>query len=161
LFLYPEQGIASVNYLQLPINRPVDFQITADAPMNSFWIPQLGGQVYAMAGMTTQLHLEASQPGDYRGVSANISGRGFADMHFIARADSESAFNAWVNQVRQSPNKLSFDDYEQLAKPSSNQAPAYYANFQTDLFATILSKFMSHSHMSDVATQPVLKGGSL
>jgi cytochrome o ubiquinol oxidase subunit 2 len=82
LFIYPDLGIASINYLPFPDQTPMHFQITSDAPMNSFWIPNLGGQVYAMSGMSTELHLQADNPGIYRGSSANISGAGFAHMNF-------------------------------------------------------------------------------
>ena len=78
LFIYPEENIATVNYVRMPVNKPVRFEITADAPMNSFWIPQLGGQIYAMTGMVTQLHLEATEEGKFNGLSANYSGDGFA-----------------------------------------------------------------------------------
>jgi len=80
LFIYPEQGIASVNLVGLPVDTPINFEITSDAPMNSFWLPQLGGQVYAMSGMSSELHLMADEPGTYNGVSANISGEGFAGI---------------------------------------------------------------------------------
>ena len=86
LFIYPEQGVASTNILELPVDRPINFEVTADAPMNSFWIPQLGGQIYAMAGMSTQLHLMASEAGTYAGASANLSGKGFAKMKFDTKA---------------------------------------------------------------------------
>jgi cytochrome o ubiquinol oxidase subunit II len=99
LFIYPEQGVASVNEVALPQNMPVRFEITADAPMNSFWIPQLGGQIYAMSGMSTELNLIADKVGDYNGVSANISGEGFADMHFKAKAMTTADFAAWVQQA--------------------------------------------------------------
>lgn len=93
LFIYPEQEIASVNYLQIPEKTPINFEITADAPMNAFWIPKLGSQVYAMNGMTTKLHLIANNQGTYRGSSANISGEGFADMVFSTVATSKDDFD--------------------------------------------------------------------
>jgi len=142
LFIYPQQNMATVNYVEFPVNTPVTFQITADAPMNSFWIPQLGGQVYAMPGMSTELHLMASQAGEYRGSSANISGVGFAGMKFVAHADSTMAFNAWVKTVKQSPNHLTSESYSQLARPSQNDPVAYYASSQANLYETTLMKFM-------------------
>ena len=93
LFIYPEQNIASVNFFQFPEQVPINFEITADAPMNSFWIPQLAGQIYAMPGMNTKLHLSAEEPGDFRGSSANLSGEGFSGMTFIARASSQTEFD--------------------------------------------------------------------
>lgn len=141
LFIYPQYNIATVNHLQLPTDRPVNFEITADAPMNSFWIPQLGGQVYAMAGMTTQLHLIANEAGTYRGSSANLSGEGFANMKFNATATSEVEFDNWVKSVKQSANRLTYDTYDQLAKPSLDSVLASYASTESDLHATIISKY--------------------
>lgn len=154
LFIYPEQHIASVNLVQFPINTPVNFKITADAPMNSFWIPQLGGQIYAMAGMTTQLHLNATEPGDYRGVSANISGEGFADMHFTARATSQAEFDAWVATAKQTQTELTSASYAELAKQSKNVPVTVYANTETDLYDTIVMKYMMPHSSDSVTTSP-------
>jgi cytochrome o ubiquinol oxidase subunit 2 len=144
LFIYPEQNIASVNYVQFPANTPVTFNITSDAPMNSFWIPQLGGQIYAMSGMSTQLHLMADRTGNFRGESANISGKGFAGMTFTAHASSDSDFKSWVQDVKQNaPQRLTLTSYSQLAKPSENNPPSYYASAQTGLDATIIMKYMT------------------
>lgn len=143
LFIYPEQNIASINFIQFPEDTPINFEITADAPMNSFWIPQLGGQVYAMAGMKTKLHLMANEPGSYNGSSANISGRGFASMNFIAKASSHDDFSRWVQLVQQSPNRLSLEQYHKLAKPSQNTQPLYYSSTEEDLLDTIVMKFMT------------------
>src|SRR3989344_8743312 len=88
LFIYPEQNIATVNFVQFPARTPINFELTADAPMNSFWIPQLSGQIYAMAGHKTQLHLMADETGEFAGSAAEISGRGFAGMKFSAKATS-------------------------------------------------------------------------
>lgn len=142
LFIYPRQNIATVNYVQFPVNTPVTFDITADAPMNSFWIPQLGGQIYAMPGMATQLHLAASQLGNFYGSSANISGQGFAGMHFTAQASSEHDFTNWVRSVKQAPNTLSFKAYDNLAQPSQNNPRAYYASSQPNLYDIIIMKYM-------------------
>lgn len=144
LFIYPEQHIASVNFLQFPKNTPIDFAITADAPMNSFWIPQLGGQVYAMSGMSTQLHLIASEAGDYQGSSANISGKGFAGMKFTARASSRAEFDQWVYTTWSSPAKLDATTYMDLAKPSTNNPPSYYylPTGSSDLYDTVVMKYM-------------------
>jgi cytochrome o ubiquinol oxidase subunit 2 len=143
LFIYPEQNIASVNFLQFPVNRPVNFTITADAPMNSFWIPSLGGQIYAMPGMSTKLHLEAHTAGEYKGVSANISGEGFAGMKFIAKASSEDEFTAWVKQARHADKPLSHDIYDKLARPSSNNPRAVYSSVAPDLYDTVIMKYMA------------------
>ena len=100
LFIYPEQGIATVNQLTIPVGTPVSFELTSSGVMNSFWVPQLGGQIYTMAGMTTRLHLQADHPGTYRGVSANYSGEGFADMRFAVDAVPAGTFAQWVDAAR-------------------------------------------------------------
>jgi cytochrome o ubiquinol oxidase subunit 2 len=142
LFIYPQQRIASVNQLQIPKDTPINFTITADSPMNSFWIPSLGGQVYAMAGMSTQLHLIADEAGDYKGSSANISGKGFADMAFTARASSQADFDAWVDEVAQSKQGLDMATYNDIAQPGSVKAPTYYVLKDTDLYDKIVMKYM-------------------
>ncbi len=142
LFLYPEQGIATLNYVQFPEKTPIAFEITSDAPMNSFWIPQLGGQIYAMPAMRTKLHLIANEPGTFRGASANISGTGFASMHFVAEACSEEAFAEWVNTVRASGQPLGSEEYEALAQPSEKNPVAHYVLKQGDLFDTVVMKYM-------------------
>ncbi|HYH36064.1 MAG TPA: ubiquinol oxidase subunit II [Candidatus Saccharimonadales bacterium] len=141
LFIYPEQKIASVNYVQFPVDKPVQFEITSNGPMNSFWIPQLGGQIYAMAGMSTHLNLEADQVGDYRGSSANISGKGFAGMTFTARASSGTEFNSWVIGAQSSASRLDMNSYEVLAKPSENYPPAIYASAEPGLYNKIQARF--------------------
>lgn len=142
LFIYPDQNIATVNYIQFPVNRPVNFEITADAPMNSFWIPQLGGQIYAMQGMTTKLHLNANEIGTYKGLSANISGEGFADMKFTAKATTKADFEAWVISVKQSNRKLTPETYASLAKKSTAAPVTYYASSTEGLYDTIVMKYM-------------------
>lgn len=142
LFIYPDYGVASVNEVSFPAHSPIDFEITADAPMNSFWIPSLGSQVYAMTGMSTQLHLQADQEGTYPGRSANISGEGFADMSFSAVASSQKGFDEWVKQAKQSGKNLDAGTYASLAKPGSESAPSFYTLKQTDLYDTIVMKYM-------------------
>ncbi len=142
LFIYPEQHVASVNYVALPVDTPVTFELTSDSVMNSFWIPQLGGQMYTMPGMITQLHLQASSAGDYNGSSANISGKGFAGMTFMARATSKDSFKMWVKSAQQAPNKLTGATYASLAQPSQNNLPAYYSAVDPALYDTIIMKYM-------------------
>lgn len=142
LFIYPDQNIASVNSFEIPLGTPINFKITSDTVMNSFWLPNLGGQIYAMPGMSTQLHLEASKAGDYRGNSANISGSGFAGMVFTAHAGSEGDFDTWVNKVRKSPLQLSSAEYEKLAAPSKSEKPLYYATVEKDLYSNLVMKYM-------------------
>jgi cytochrome o ubiquinol oxidase subunit 2 len=146
LFIYPEQNLSSVNYLEIPVNRPVDFEITADAPMNSFWIPQLGGQVYAMSGMSTQLHLMADKTGTYIGRSANISGRGFSGMQFETKAVTDEAFSHWVSSVKSSPQELTLDNYSKLALESENNPVTYYSSNADNLYDDVIMKYMMPGH---------------
>jgi cytochrome o ubiquinol oxidase subunit 2 len=151
LFIYPQQHIATINFIQFPDHTPLNFEITSDAPMNSFWIPQLGGQIYAMAGMTTQLHLMASSDGDFRGSSANISGRGFAGMVFTARASTPTAFKNWVNTVKQSATTLSPAVYNRLAQPTTNNQVAYYTAATANIFQSVIQKYVpAGDSMSDM-----------
>ena len=143
LFIYPEQNIATVNYLQIPKDTPIHFELTSDAPMNSFWIPQLGGQIYAMSGMSSELHLMASETGNYNGVSANLSGEGFADMKFVAKASTEDDFTTWVTSVQQSNNRLTLEEYDKLSRPSHNNKPLSYSWHQPNLYATVMQKYMA------------------
>ncbi len=142
LFIYPEQHIATVNFLPLPVNTPINFEITSDAPMNSFWIPQLGGQMYAMPGMSSQLHLLATTPGVYRGSSANISGQGFAGMHFNAQVVGAADFATWVKAAQAAPQRLDWNRYTHLSQPSQNNPLATYQLAAPDLYDTIVMKFM-------------------
>lgn len=143
LFIYPEQNIATVNYVQFPTNTSVRFDLTSDTVMNSFWIPKLSGQLYAMPGMVTKLHLNATEEGDYKGSAANISGKGFAGMKFIARASSEQAFNSWVSGVKNKPaTPLTIDTYALLVKPSENNPVSYYTSVPDGFYDTIVMKYM-------------------
>ncbi|PIJ52231.1 cytochrome o ubiquinol oxidase subunit II [Erwinia sp. OLTSP20] len=146
LFIYPEQGIASVNQLAFPANTPVSFRITSNSVMNSFFIPTLGSQIYAMAGMQTRLHLIANQAGTYDGISSSFSGRGFSGMKFKAIATPDNAtFEQWVAQAKQSPEKLnSMEDFEKLAAPSENHPVEFFSSVKPELFKDIIEKFMSH-----------------
>jgi len=144
LFIYPEQKIATVNYFQIPEDTPIKFQITSDAPMNSFWIPQLGGQIYAMSGMTTELNLMADNPGKYDGYSANISGTGFADMKFVAESSTEQDFSNWVSNKKFSGYVLNQSTYDSLSKPSTEVESSSYVLEKSDMFSSIVNKYMSH-----------------
>lgn len=152
LFIYPEQHVASVNQVAIPINTPVDFKITSDTVMNSFWIPQLGGQIYAMPGMVTQLHLMADKTGNYFGTPANITGKGFSTMTFRARASTAQGFEAWLKQAAASPDILNENAYQALAKPSENNPVVYYSAIDPNLFDNIVMNYMmpKHSDMKDM-----------
>jgi cytochrome o ubiquinol oxidase subunit II len=141
LFIYPEQGIATVNYLEIPEKTPIHFEITAEGPMTSFWIPQLGGQIYAMAGMTTQLFLTANEKGTYRGTNSQLSGVGFSGMNFKTVAASQEEFDNWIEQVKQSPLHLNPDSYEKLIQDSINHPVTLYVLDEKALFDKILMKY--------------------
>ena len=143
LFIYPKQGVASVNQVVFPKNTPVHFYLTSDAPMNSFWLPQLSGQIYTMPGMQTQLYLMASNQGIYNGWSANISGIGFASMMFKAVSTTRSGFNIWINQIKKADPPLTLNRYNLLAKPSSYVPINYYSRPSKDLFYHTISKYMA------------------
>lgn len=139
LFIYPEQGIATVNFVQFPALTPINFRLSADSsPMNSFWIPQLSGQIYSMTGMVTPLHIMANEPGEYLGRAAEINGEGFADMTFVAKATTQSDFEKWVEQVKKSPGRLNHSVYSDLVKPSINHPVALYSFVEKDLFNKIV-----------------------
>jgi cytochrome o ubiquinol oxidase subunit 2 len=142
LFIYPEENIATVNFIQFPDHVPINFKITADAPMNSFMIPQLGGQIYAMAGMQTKLHLLATEMGDYNGMSVSFSGPGFSGMKFIARVSSDADYHNWLNSVRASKESLTMGSYNKLAKPSEDNKVQYYGSVQNNLYNDVMMKFM-------------------
>ncbi len=148
LFIYPQQHIASVNFLEVPNNTPLVLTLTSDAPMNSFWIPELGGQIYEMPGMVTHLNLEANNVGDFPGRAAQISGAGFASMEFVARSATQANFNAWVQTVRQSQNNLDFSTYNALAHPSSYYPRTFYVVTDANLFNEILMKYMAPSQQA-------------
>lgn len=142
LFIYPDQNIATVNFVQFPKDRPINFEVTADAPMNSFWIPQLAGQIYAMPGMKTKLHLIANEVGNYRGSSANISGAGFASMTFIAKASTQEEFDEWLKSVQQSSQSLDLSQYRKLVEPSEYHPVENFNLKKQDLFDWIIMSYM-------------------
>lgn len=142
LFIYPEQGIAALNFVQFPAQVPIHFELVADgSPMNSFWIAQLSGQIYAMTGMITQLHLMADEPGEYAGRAAEINGAGYADMTFVAKSTTQKEFEAWVAKVKASKEKLNHAVYSDLVKPSTNLPVTLYSSVEKDLFSYIAMKY--------------------
>ncbi|HEY0211518.1 cytochrome o ubiquinol oxidase subunit II [Acerihabitans sp.] len=152
LFIYPEQGIATVNQIAFPTNVPVRFEITSNSVMNSFFIPRLGGQIYAMAGMNATLHLIANETGSYDGISSNFSGRGFSGMKFKAIATpDQQGFNDWVAKVKASPETLTtMDAYEQLAAPSEFNPVEYFSSVKPDLYHAVIDKFMGKGKSMDM-----------
>jgi cytochrome o ubiquinol oxidase subunit II len=139
LFIYPEQGIASVNHLTVPVGTPISFELTSSTVMNSFFVPQLGGQIYTMFGMVTRLHLQADHTGTYPGLSAMFSGDGFADMRFTVDAVSNDKFAQWVSQAREAGPVLDTQSYKDLAKPSKAIAPFTYRAVAADLFSGVVN----------------------
>ncbi len=148
-FIYPEQGIATVNEIAFPANTPVEFKITSNSVMNSFFIPRLGSQIYAMAGMQTKLHLIADKAGTYDGISSNYSGKGFSGMKFKAIATPDmDTFNQWVAKAKQSPEVMNdMATYEKLAAPSEYNKVEYFSSVKPDLFKDVINKFMGHGSM--------------
>jgi len=145
LFIYPDQRIAAVNQLVVPVGTPIHFRLTSATVMNSFFIPQLGSQLYTMGGMTTHLNLLADEPGEYPGFSANFSGDGFAEMRFIAKAVPAGDFNAWITQVHGAGTALDDASYAQLAKPSKAVPPMTYRSVEPNLFERIIDQTVSGS----------------
>ena len=142
LFLYPEQGIATVNFIQLPINTPVEFEMTADeVPMSSFWIPNLGGQLYTMTSHVNRLNLMANTIGDYPGSTPEINGAGFTGMKFTTRVSSDADFNQWAKKTSQSQNILDQNAYKDLLKPSEANSVVLYSDFDGTLYDSVITKY--------------------
>jgi len=150
LFIYPQQGVASVNRLVVPAGTPVSLALTSATVMNSFFVPQLAGQIYTMAGMTTQLNLLAEQPGRYPGQSAQFSGDGFSGMRFTVDSVAPDAFAAWVSAARDQGRRLDGDGYAELAAPSRYVAPSTYGAIDPRLFEKIVA-MPSHGAASDAS----------
>ena len=141
LFIYPDYGIAAVNELVLPANVPLSFRLTSASVMTSFFIPRLGSQMYAMAGMQTRLHLMADEPGTYRGRNLEFSGHGYADMHFDAVVKTPEKFDAWLGEARQSSNVLDMAAYEKLSAPQARHPETVYTGVVPGLFDHVLKRY--------------------
>ncbi|CUI52275.1 Ubiquinol oxidase subunit 2 precursor [Achromobacter dolens] len=152
LFIYPEYDIATVNEIAFPVDVPVNFRITSASVMNSFFIPQLGSQIYSMAGMETKLHLNAREPGTYAGISANYSGAGFSGMRFKAIATSQEGFDNWVKEAKASGTALTPAVYQELTKRSEHNPVAKYASVPPSMFDYILGSTMAKMAGVDDAT---------
>ncbi|WP_449254045.1 ubiquinol oxidase subunit II [Brevundimonas naejangsanensis] len=139
LFIYPEYGIATVNELAAPVDRPIRFHITSTGVMNSFYIPALAGQIYAMPGMETKLHAVINRPGEYVGFSANYSGDGFSNMRFAFHGLDEAGFDQWVAGVRAAGQGLDRETYLELEKPSEKVPVIHYASVDDRLFDAIVN----------------------
>ncbi|MDQ1237784.1 MAG: ubiquinol oxidase subunit II [Wigglesworthia glossinidia] len=147
LFIYPDYNIATINEIAFPKNVPIKFNITSNSVMNSFFIPQLGGQIYAMAGMNSILHLISNSTGIYKGISANFSGAGFSEMKFIAISLSDQhAFDLWIQNIQKSSKKIkNMQDYLSIANPSINHPIEYFSEVKPNLFHDVINQF-KHSH---------------
>ncbi len=141
LFIYPEQGVASVNQLAIPVGRPVSLRITSDTVMNSFYVPALAGQIYAMAGMQTRLQMLADTPGKFVGRNSQYSGGGFSDQFFEVVATSPADFDAWVARTRQAPARLDAATYAKLAERSRLNPVTLYSGVEPRLFESIIEKY--------------------
>lgn len=147
LFFYPEYGIATVNELTAPLNREIAFKITASSIMNSFYVPALAGQIYAMAGMETKLHAVVNKPGSFNGFSANYSGAGFSGMRFKFHAIETGAFDEWIAQTKAAPAVLDRGTYLDLERPSENVPVKYFGKFDDNLYRDILNICVDKSRM--------------
>jgi len=151
LFIYPEQGIAVVNQMAIPSGRPISLRITSDTVMNSFYVPALAGQIYAMAGMQTRLQMLADTQGKFVGRNTQYSGGGFSDQYFEVWATSPADFDAWVAKAKQSSDKLDTAGYARLAEKSRRNPIAYYSAVEPRLFDSIIAKY-NHDHRVHSAT---------
>jgi cytochrome o ubiquinol oxidase subunit 2 len=139
LFIYPDYGIATVNELAAPVDTPINFEITASTVMNSFYVPALAGQIYAMPAMQTKLHAVINQTGNYEGFSANYSGAGFSGMKFRFHGLSQQDFDGWIKQARDSGDKLGRPEYQALEKPSERNPVHRYAQVDPQLFDAVVN----------------------
>jgi len=138
LFVYPDLDVASVNELVVPAGTPIEFMLTSATVMNSFFVPQLGSQIYTMPGMTTRLNLMADSPGEYPGLSAQFSGDGFSDMRFVVRAVPASEFLSWLARTRGAGATLNAETYAKLARSSGQAALQTYRGIDPTLFERIV-----------------------
>lgn len=142
LFIYPEQGIASVNEVAFPVDTPVRFRVSSGTVMNAFFIPRLGSQIYAMAGMDNDVHLIANEVGVYPGRSTHYSGAGFSGMTFDAHVTSNEDFDAWVAEVAQSPDTLSYPEgYKELEEQSEFHPVEYFSSVTPQFYERLVSSF--------------------
>jgi cytochrome o ubiquinol oxidase subunit 2 len=161
LFIYPEQGVATVNELAAPVNRPIEFRMTSSTVMNSFYIPALAGMVYTMPAMTTQLHAVINQPGTYEGFSANYSGAGFSDMRFKFLGLSDADFDRWVAGNKASGAALTRADYVKLEQPSKAVPVMRFASVDKGLFDAIVDRCSDGGTMCNSQMMAIDAAGGL
>lgn len=157
LFNYPDEGIATVNYIKIPEDVPVKFQLTSDTAMNSFWVPQLGGQIYSMSGMAMTLFLQADEQGSYFGSGANFNGKDFAQMTFKVDATTEEDYKAWIDEVKATSPALTTEGFEQLTEPGSSDVQLF-SSFPEGLFEKIVTQYVEGEggghHHGGASTEP-------
>jgi cytochrome o ubiquinol oxidase subunit II len=161
LFIYPDYGVATVNELAAPVNRPIEFRITSSSVMNSFYIPALAGQIYAMAGMETKLNAVVNRAGDYEGFSANYSGAGFSDMRFAFRGLAQAEFDKWMAAVKAGGGALDRSRYLSLERPSENEPVHRYAAVDPGLYSAILNMCVEPGKMCESQMMAVDAGGDM
>jgi cytochrome o ubiquinol oxidase subunit 2 len=149
LFIYPDMNVASVNRLVVPAGAPISFRLTSASVMNSFFVPQLGSQIYAMHGMTTRLNLQSDLPGTYPGLSAQFSGAGFSDMRFEVVALPKEGFEEWLKTARSSGGTLDVSSYAQLERPSTAVAPMTFGAVAPQLFESVVKAGVAMSDMPE------------
>lgn len=155
LFIYPELGVASVNHLPVPVDVPVHFSLTANAPMSAFWVPALGSQIYTMNGMSSQLHLVANKIGTFDGYTTNINGEGYADMKFVVTSTDKRQFDSWVKQARSSSHMMDVATYKELSEPGVADAKSYMLMDKT-LYQSIVGSYMSESDDHDMQSMEAM-----
>ncbi|MEB6660229.1 ubiquinol oxidase subunit II [Achromobacter ruhlandii] len=161
LFLYPEQGVAAVNEMAAPVDRPIQFKITSSTVMNSFFIPALAGQIYAMPGMQTTLHAVINHPGEYEGLSANYSGAGFSGMRFRFHGLDLQGFDKWIADARASGAALGRDTYLKLEQPSERNPVQRYASVAPGLFDAIVNRCVEPNRMCMKDAMAIDAGGGM
>lgn len=159
LFLYPEQGIATVNEMAAPVDRPIEFHITASSVMNAFFVPSMAGMIYAMPGMETKLHAVMNKTGDFEGISANYSGAGFSDMRFTFHSLSDEGFDSWVAKAKASGDTLSREDYLKLEQPSEKDPVHFYGTVAPNLYNAILNRCVESNRMCQSDMMAIDKQG--
>lgn len=152
LFIWPGQNVAAVNELVIPVGRPVRLRLTSDTAMQSFMVPKLAGQIYVMAGMTTELNLMASRPGVFDGFNAQYNGEGFPQQRFRVRAVSTDDYRKWIKNVQLGAHPLDASAYKALTKRTTVQNPTYFSDVDPELFSRIV-----HKYHDVVADQPGAK----
>ncbi len=140
LFLYPDQKIASLNRLVVPVGVPLHFRITSASVFNVFFVPRFGSMIYAMNGMVTRLNLRADRPGVYHGLSAHFSGDGFSDMHFDAVAVPQAGFERWLDSARRSASRLDREALQGLLRQSKQDTALTYRDVDPGLFDAVATQ---------------------